>query len=225
MKLLIISLAPVLIIAFYVYWRDKYEREPWKPLLLSLMLGGIITVPIIFIEGFTHSAGEQFSGLYAAAYESFIVAGVTEEFFKFMALLIFIWKNKNFNELFDGIVYAVFISLGFAAVENILYVYNGDDGVHIGIMRAFTAVPAHALFGISMGYFFGLAKFGTGKRYIQLILALTIPIILHGGYDFILMSKKSYLLLIFIPYLIGLWFLGLKKMKIHSENSIFKVKE
>ena len=220
MKLLIISLAPVLIIALYIYWRDKYEREPWRNLLLSLFIGAIITVPIIFVEGFTQSIGKNFEGLYAAAYESFIVAGITEEFFKFVALLLLIWKNKNFNELFDGIVYAVFISLGFAAVENILYVYNG--GFQTGILRAFTAVPAHALFGISMGYFLGLAKFAKKKRYIQLVLALIVPILLHGGYDFILMSKKSYLFVIFIPYLIGLWYIGLKKMKIHSDNSVFK---
>ena len=225
MNILLISLAPILIIAFYIYFRDKYEKEPISMLLWAFALGAIITLPIIFIEGFLDNHwNKKFEPhnlhlLTNAAYVAFVVAALTEETFKYIAFF-FIWNNKNFNEKFDGIVYAVFISLGFAAVENILYVIQHGTGT--GIIRAFTAVPAHALFGVAMGYYFGQAKFTVTDKTLKLVLALTIPILLHGIYDFILFSENTYLLILFVPYIIYLWIVGFKRMKKHSEDSVFK---
>ena len=149
-----------------------------------------------------------------------MVAAWTEETFKFAALLILFWQNVQFNEKFDGIVYACFVSLGFAGVENILYVFDG--GVGVGWLRAFTAVPAHALFGVLMGYQFGLARFYPKERYRRLILALLIPFVLHGIYDFILMSGHPYLLLIFLPYIVFLWIFGFRHIRDLSRRSIFR---
>jgi RsiW-degrading membrane proteinase PrsW (M82 family) len=159
-------------------------------------------------------------GLASAAWGGFVVAAFTEELFKLLALYLLIWRNRHFNEKFDGIVYATFISLGFAGVENILYVTDG--GMTVGITRAFTAVPAHALFGIVMGYQFGLAKFYPKERSWRLLLALVIPIMLHGIYDFILMSGHPSLLFVFIPFLIFLWLFGFRRIRQLSERSIYR---
>ncbi len=225
MEILAVSFAPILIIAFYIYFRDKYEKEPIGMLLWSFILGAFITAPIIVVEGFLDDIWKakyepHHTNLLAnAAYVAFVVASLTEETFKYIAFLL-IWNNKNFNEKFDGIVYAVFISLGFAAVENVLYVVQ--NGLGTGVMRAFTAVPAHALFGISMGYYFGLAKFEENKKVLRLLLALAVPLLLHGIYDFILFSENTILLLLFIPFIIGMWYLGFRKMKAQSQASVFK---
>ena len=115
------------------------------------------------MKGYLTIPSEDLEGLSYAAYTAFIVAALTEEGMKFLAFYFFFWKNRNFNERFDGIVYAVYISLGFAGIENILYVFTG--GYSVGVIRALTAVPAHALFGIVMGYYFGMAKFNPGRTY------------------------------------------------------------
>ncbi|MEZ5195501.1 MAG: PrsW family glutamic-type intramembrane protease [Bacteroidales bacterium] len=123
MTLLALALAPIFIILFYVYIRDKYEREPIG-LLIKAFFSPLTVIPILFIGSFIESFEANFSGLFAAAYRAFIVAAFNEEFFKFIALYLLIWKSSEFDEKFDGIVYAVFISLGFAAVENVMYVYQ-----------------------------------------------------------------------------------------------------
>ena len=121
-NLFLLAIAPVVIIAVYIYMRDKYEKEPIIMLLNALGAGILITVPVLFLERLLSAVMPSFPPQGEAFYSAFIVAGFTEEFFKFLALYVLIWSNRNFNEKFDGIVYAVFISLGFAGVENILYV-------------------------------------------------------------------------------------------------------
>jgi len=220
MNLIIIALSPVLIIAIYIYIRDKYEREPIRLLLISLVVGCVITIPVVFVEGFLAALGQAFEGLASAAWTGFVVAAFTEELFKLTALYLLIWRNRHFNEKFDGIVYASFIALGFAGIENILYVTDG--GMSVGITRAFTAVPAHALFGIVMGYQFGLARFYPKERTRRLFLAFLIPTLLHGIYDFILMSGHQYLLFAFIPFLIFLWLFGFRRIRQLSDRSIYR---
>ncbi len=220
MNLLVIALAPVLIILIYVYVRDKYEKEPIGLLIKALLAGAFAVVPIMFVEGILSAYGSRFTGYTSVAYTAFVVAAFTEELFKFIALYLVIWKSKEFNEKFDGIVYAVFVSLGFAAVENVMYVFQYGHGA--GISRALTAVPGHALFGVAMGYYFGLAKLSQKNKTKNFILALIVPIGLHGLYDFILMTQHQYLLLAFIPFLYYLWRGGFKRMKEHSDNSRFR---
>lgn len=211
MSILLVALAPVFIILLYIYVRDKYEKEPISLLLKSLGLGALIVIPVVFIESLLSAIMPYFNEMGTAFYDAFVVAAFTEESFKFLVLYFLIRKSKEFNERFDGIVYAVFISLGFAAVENVIYVYEG--GLDVGLMRAFTAVPAHALFGVSMGYYFALSKFETESTDINMFKALAVPIVLHGIYDFILMTGHPYLLFAFIPFLIYLWWSGMKKIK------------
>jgi len=234
-----LSLAPVLVILLYIYSRDKYEKEPIGILLRALLAGIIIVLPTVLIESwlsnmaiavFPTSLREvglsevEFVGnneqlMAYNAYNSFLVAGLTEELLKYLAFILLIWRNKNFNELFDGIIYASYISLGFAAVENLFYVFEMGTGT--GILRAFTAVPGHALFGVAMGYYFGIAKFNPKATKLYLALAFVVPFVLHGIYDFILLSGNTLLLLLFIPFIVFLWILGFYKMRKHAQNSIF----
>ena len=220
MNLIIIALAPVIIIAAYIYYRDKYDKEPLGLLIKALVAGGLIVIPIIAVERFLSGFLFYLSGLTHAAYNAFVVAALTEELFKFAALMILFWKSKEFNEKFDGIVYATFISLGFAGVENILYVV--DSGYETGLMRAFTAVPAHTIFGITMGFYAGLAKFYIKSRKELLWKSILTAIVLHGIYDFILMAGIPWLLLVFIVFVVYLYYLGLKRMKNLSGQSIYR---
>ncbi len=220
MDLIVLSLAPVFIIGGYVYFRDKYEKEPLRLLLFALFSGALTVIPVMFLELFLNKFTANFSGLMAAAWNAFAVAAFSEELLKFTALYLLIWKSPEFNEKFDGIVYAVFVSLGFAGVENILYVTSG--GIHTGIVRAITAVPAHAIFGVTMGFYFGLAKFYEKERKQLKQKALLFPMLLHGIYDFILFTGLAWLTVFFIAFVVYLYISGLKRIKKLSDQSIYK---
>jgi RsiW-degrading membrane proteinase PrsW (M82 family) len=220
MDLIVLSLAPVFIIAGYIYFRDKYEREPIRLLMLALLFGALTVIPIMFLESFLSSFSQLFSGLGSAAWNAFAVAAFSEELFKYIALYLLIWKRREFNDKLDGIVYAVFISLGFAAVENILYVTG--NGHFTGIMRAITAVPAHAVFGVTMGFYFGMARFYEKQRQQLKMKALLYPIILHGIYDFILFTRIGWLTIVFLAFLVFLYISGLKRIKELADQSIYK---
>ena len=219
-SLLFISIAPVLIVAMYIYIRDKYEKEPFISLIKALLVGVLIVLPVVFIEKLLLDFGSALEGIPQALYKGFAVASFTEEGFKYLAFFLLFWNSRNFNEKFDGIVYAVFISLGFAAIENILYVYQG--GYQVGILRAATAVPAHALFGTVMGYHFSYARFYPERRISQLLFAFLMPFVWHGIYDFLLLGEKGILIIIFIPVVIWFWINGFKKMKELSMASVFR---
>lgn len=224
MHLLLVSIAPVAIILFYIYYRDKYEKEPISLLLKGLAAGMIIVFPILIAEQTVSSLLPfLFRGTIGNAFgNAFLVAALCEEAFKLLALYLLIWRNRNFNERFDGIVYAVFVSLGFALVENVLYVFS--NGMGTGIARAFTAVPAHAMFGIMMGYYLGLAKFSPNhsNKGLMFQLAFLFPFFIHGVYDFILMVNIPWVLIFFFPFIIYLMYKTNAKMTELSDQSIFK---
>ena len=190
-------------------------------MLLKALFGGILIIlPVIFVERWLSALSPFTSKVGAAAWHAFVVAGSTEEVFKYLALYLLIWKSPSFNEKFDGIVYAVFVSLGFAAVENVMYVMDG--GLQTAAIRAITAVPAHAIFGVTMGYYLGIAHMYEELRKQYLLRAIAIPVLLHGIYDFILMVEIGWLLILFIPYVVLLYVMGIKKMKTLSNASVFK---
>lgn len=208
MLLLISALAPSIALLYYFYVRDKYEKEPRQMLIKAFALGSLCVVPVMAFELRLNIFDLEEGSFLVASYTAFVVAGLVEEGFKFAVLWLFVWKNKNFDEMYDGIVYSVFISLGFATTENIGYVLI--NGFHTAFVRSLTAVPAHALFGVAMGYYFGKAKFArekSGSSYLA--LAFFVPILLHGVYDFILFSSSMGLMLLFIPYMLYLWKRGL----------------
>lgn len=187
------------------------------------LFGLIITVPIIQTENivtlFIPNGGIKME----AFYNSFIVASLVEEGYKFILLYFLVWRNKNLNEPFDGIVYSVFISLGFAGIENCLYVLSPSlGGINTAITRAFISVPGHGFFGVVMGYYFAMAKFVPEKKTGFLFKAFFYTFLIHGTYDFILLSDMKYMMVFFVGFLIYLWVSGFRKIKMHIERSPFK---
>lgn len=222
-----LALAPVVIILFYIFIRDKYEKEPFSLLFIGVFWGIVISVPIVFCENIIQRNLLEYSQSYSVIQEAFIisfcVAAFVEEAFKFIVIYFLVWKNRNFNEFFDGIVYSVFVSLGFAATENILYVINPNmGGVETALLRAVFSVPAHGFFAVFMGYFIGLAKFGRKNKIVFLIGSFIVPFLLHGIYDFLLLSEIPFDDSLFILFYILMAFGAFVKMKSHSDKSVFK---
>ncbi len=191
--LLKLAIAPVALLLIYIYKKDVISKEPTKALVkaflggcLVVLLDLLVLLPIHLLFG---SATEWSPLLLSVFGQSFIEAGIPEELCKFAVLYFLAWKSKDFDEHFDGIIYAVFVSMGFACIENIMYVAIG--GVGTGILRAITAVPGHFFFGVTMGYYFSRAKFIPEIRKNNMYKALLIPMLLHGIYDFILFLIKS----------------------------------
>lgn len=223
MNLFISAIAPVCIIIFYVYSKDKYEKEPRLLLLYNFLLGAIVSV---FITTLIYIFYDKLLPLdHASVFQMFIkaffVVGLTEEFSKYVIVRYFAQPKRDFNEPYDGIMYTVMVGMGFAATENIFYVIEG--GYTTALLRALTAVPAHASFAILMGYFMGKAKFAKHKAALNL-LGLLLATIFHGSYDFFLfidfipgISTGA-----FISLFLGI-FLSQKAIKLHQENSHFKV--
>src|SRR5690606_22998080 len=195
MTLLLLAIAPVSIIILYVYFKDKYEKEPMRLLGYNFLLGAFVSVFIttllyVIIEipfplNTPDSILEQFI-------KAFFVVGLSEEFSKYIIVRYYAQPQEDYNEPFDGIVYAVMVSMGFATTENIMYVIHG--GMEVAIIRAFTAVPAHAVFGILMGYFMGRAKFSDNRILLNLT-GFFLAVFFHGAYDFFL----------FIDFVPGIW--------------------
>lgn len=222
-RLLPLALAPTFIAEFYIYIRDKYEKEPIELLVTGLVYGVFILVPVVHTENLMLLLAPD-AGVWAeAAFSAFAVASLVEEGWKYIILSALIWRNDNFNEPFDGIVYAVFISLGFAGIENVLYVFNPSvGGFSTAVSRAFFSVPGHALFGVAMGYYFAVARFEPWHKRKCIAYAFVVPFLLHGVYDFILMSDMPYLMPVFGAFTIYLWTAGFRKMKKHIQASPFR---
>ncbi len=220
MTVLLVALGPALLILTYIYFRDKYEKEPVLLLVRGFAAGALILVPILIIEVQTGKLAVNFHPILKAAWDGFIVASATEEILKFLAVFYLFWNNRNFNEKFDGIVYSVAVALGFAAVENFFYVYQGTLGT--GLLRAFTAVPAHAIFGIIMGYYLGMARFRPFRKSGYIFMAIFMPWLFHGLYDFLLLSGHRVLGSLFIPLMVILVVIGFRRMKEQLDASAFK---
>ena len=213
-RLFIIAITPAIAIIAGIYLSDRYDREPIGLLILTYIFGALSVIPAIIIEELFLKLN-IFSGIYSAFYTAFIVAGFTEEYVKRLVVLKLPYKTKHFNEKLDGIVYSVFSTMGFATVENIVYVvYRYTNNPYIGLYRGIFSVPAHGVFGITMGYYLSLAKFDTDKKRAKRNLrrSLYMPMILHGIFDFILMADIPQLTALFIPYVIYIWWLNQRKL-------------
>lgn len=224
-RLVIIAIIPAAIIIFAMYLSDRHDREPFKVLLFTYILGALTVIPSIIVEEIL-IAFNIFPGVLGAFYNAFIVAGLTEEYFKRLAVLKYPYKTKFFNEKLDGIVYSVFVTMGFATVENIIYVaFRYTNNPFIGLYRGIFSVPAHGVFGITMGYYLSLSKFDNNleRKRINMRKSLYMPVIMHGLFDFILMADIPQLTLIFVPYVIFLWVLNQRKLASYMFDSKHRV--
>ncbi|WP_317367433.1 PrsW family glutamic-type intramembrane protease [uncultured Tyzzerella sp.] len=219
-RLLYICIAPIVIILLTVYIKDKYEKEPIKLALTGTFYGIVIAVPITFTEKYITSFAPPQHSIYYPFFISFIVASFVEETYKYIILMFLIYKNNNYNEPFDGILYAVYISLGFAIIENILYIFNPMiGGLYTAIARAIFSVPAHAIFGVYMGYYLSKEKFFKHK---MKIFSLIIAIFIHGVYDLLLFPDIKYSNIFFVIFFVYIFFISLKRINYYIKISPFK---
>ena len=226
--LLFVALLPIILICLYIYSKDK-NKEP-VGLLIKLFLLGIIScfVTLALTDAFAslfpriNTNTTEMSFIEVLFYAFFIVA-LTEEISKWLMVYFMGYKDKEFNELYDIIVYSVFVSLGFACFENVLYVVPSGN-LLTGILRAVVSVPGHACDAIAMGYFLSIAKIyhTKGQKELEkknIYLSIIIPSILHGIYDYCLMSNIDILLLVFILFIILLYFISIKRLKMVAESN------
>ncbi len=188
--LIAFAILPGLVITYWIYNQDRYEKEPFGLLFKAFVAGCVSTIPAMLLQ-IQFQDWENADSLLDTAIFAFAVIGLTEELSKFLLLRFFVYANDEFNEPLDGIVYAVMVGMGFATVENLIYVFNadGEGGIGTAIGRAFTAVPAHAAFAILMGSYMGLAKFVPKRRNTYMFTGLLLAIFFHGLYDFFLLQK------------------------------------
>ncbi|WP_352169479.1 PrsW family glutamic-type intramembrane protease [Proteiniborus sp. MB09-C3] len=220
-RLFIIAIVPAASIAYAVYLSDRYDKEPISLLFKTFIFGALSVIPTIIVERFLSSIN-AFSGLLGIAITAFVVAGFTEEYFKRLVVIKLMCKNKYFDEKLDGIVYSVFSALGFATVENVIYVvFRYSYNSYIGLYRGILSVPAHAIFGVTMGYYLSLSKFASTKERARANFrkSLYMPMLLHGAFDFILMAGVPEAGIIIAIYAIYLWITNQKKLNTYIYDS------
>lgn len=208
MILTIAALLPTIVLMVYIYKLDQVEKEPVGLLIKTFLFGALTIIPVYIVEVILSNLLGLFlpvgSSIYIIA-EDYIAIAMTEEFFKRFAAKKAAYNNPEFNYLFDGIVYSVFASLGFAAIENIMYVL--ENGLGVAFLRAVTSIPGHAIFGVFMGYYLGKAKMARlhdnkHAERTNLRKSLLIPVFIHGFYDATIELNYPVMMLIWFVFLI-----------------------
>lgn len=213
-----LAILPSIIIGLLVYKADKVEQEPKKELIKALFMGVfsvIITLFLSWVMGIMKINYNTLNSIQIILY-SFIGVAFVEEISKWIATKLLITNNKNYNYLFDGIVYAVFVSLGFATIENILYTLSG--GVITAIVRAIVTVPSHAFYAIFMGYYLSKSKeskieANQHDNIKYTLYSILIPTILHGIFDSLLLLENPILLILFLFFVVFLYIISIQKVK------------
>lgn len=212
--LLFMALLPGILILIYIYHKDKLEPEPKSMILKTVLLGVGSCIPAALAEWILGYIYPNFmpGTLGYALVNAFLLAAFCEEIVKYLALRIATWNSPEFNYRFDGVVYGVCSAVGFALFENITYVMQYGFGA--ALTRAFTAVPLHSFCGVFMGIFYAYSKKAQlmnkkKEQRISTLLALGIPMLIHGIYDTFSFLRASYsfyclLIFIFILYIISI---------------------
>ena len=226
--ILLVALLPVAILVYYIYHKDKKSPEPTSQLVKAFLLGVLsaplsfcISIPLALIGAYPV---EPTNILGSVSY-SFLGAAIPEEITKFFMMWLLLRRNRYFDEKMDGIVYAVCVSLGFAALENVIYLFsNADAYLSVGIGRAIFSVPGHFCFGILMGYYYSLAKFYPKTPKKNKALILIAPIIVHGLFNSILFvmsvtpAISGILLVVFLVFCHKMWKYGSMRIKEHLQR-------
>lgn len=225
--LLSAAVLPVLLLLYAIYKADKINKEPLGKLIVVFICGALTVVPASLLEMFLSDFTPD-GALLEGLYTGFCVAGFSEELFKLLALFLLVWRSRHFDEYFDGIVYAVYVSMGFACVENVMYVFSGNSysaSMATAAMRAILSVPGHFLFAVMMGYYLALAKFATNRRTRYLLYAFLVPVFFHGTFDALLMVPEGMedgpmkwvvsllFLIVFILFDIKMWKRGVRRIR------------
>ena len=200
------GIAPGLALLCYFYLKDQFGVEPITLVIKNFFYGALLVLPIMFIQYVLETENMILSN----AVDAFLTTALLEEFFKWFIIYYTADLHFHFDEPYDGIVYGASVSLGFATTENILYLIA--NGLEFALGRALLPVSSHAIFGVVMGFYLGKAKFASKSKRKWLLLSLLIPILLHGVYNYILISQTNWIY-IMLPFMIFLWWLGLHKVK------------
>lgn len=221
---LLLAVIPPLFLMHYVYQMDRIEREPKGLIFKLVVLGMISCFPAGLIESVLcevlFSVLDETS-LFTILLENFLIIAAAEE-----AVKLFVtkttWKNPEFNYCFDGVVYAVAAAIGFALLENLMYVFSDDGGLGTAVMRAITSIPGHCTFGVFMGIYYGEAKYAEQHGDMALCRSLLnkayrIPLLLHGLYDFILSTNYDFMIIVFFVYIIILYRYAKKRIRSFAE--------
>lgn len=187
------AIAPVVVLLWQILKRDSANPEPPKMLMKAFFYGMVSTVVTFIFRPITEVIGDitmlDDNPLAQAFKQAFFSAALPEEEAKLLMLWLLLRNNPYFDERFDGIVYAVCVGMGFAAVENVLYLFsNYDSWLSVGIVRALFAVPGHFFDAVIMGYYYSHYHFGTRRNPATKALILAAPVVAHGIYDGILFS-------------------------------------
>ena len=215
----LLAATPALLLLRYYYRQDRERPEP-KGLVVRIFLLGIaatfVAIPLELLMSVFQGLFADFP-LLTALFKAFVVAALVEEYLKLTIVRVFAYRNRNFDEIMDGVVYTVVASLGFACMENILYVMGGTIGT--ALIRAVTAIPLHATASGLMGYYIGRAKFAESPRTERALInrGLRIGIFVHGTYDFLLFAAPvlgPWLLAGLFPLLLGAFLLLRSRIRI-----------
>lgn len=228
--ILLTALLPIVILIYYIYHKDKKSPEPTGQLVKAFLFG-VLSVPFSFCMSIPLRQIGAYPAEATTISESistaFFGAAIPEEIAKLFMLWLFLRKNRYFDEKMDGIVYAVCVSLGFAALENIMYLFsNVETFLSVGIARAIFAVPGHFCFGILMGYYYSFAKFYPKAPEKNKVLILVAPIIVHGLYDSILFiinvtpAISGVLLIVFLVFCHKMWKYGSQRLEEHLQRDL-----
>ena len=193
--LIIIAVLPALVLLGFIYMRDRKEKPPVKLMVLLLALGAGTIIPAAIAEfiGQLIVAQTDTDHQTMLLVLCFLVIGIVEELGKYLVTVCTTWKSREFQHSYDGVIYMVCASLGFAILENILYVASG--GIGTGILRAFTAIPLHCTVGVIMGalYAKGREAAYAGDRAGMIgfmAWAYIVPVFIHGLYDYLVMAAS-----------------------------------
>lgn len=180
------AILPAFLLVYYIWWKDKYQREPIGLILRGVGYGVLSAVLAVLLEGLISSLGlipDPPQGFLQALWKAFVGAAIPEELVKLLMLWLLLRKNPYFDERFDGIVYACCVGMGFAGTENIIYLLsNLDQWQSVAIQRALFAVPGHFMFAVAMGYFYSMLYFGD-MSVRDKARVFWVPVTLHGIYD------------------------------------------
>ena len=196
METLLITIVPSILILLFFVFSDKF-REPKKIIIITFLFGILITIPAGHLNNFIMDNFGTDNVINNALLGGFFAGGLVEEVLKFLVLYFYILREKAFDEPMDGIVYGTVVSLGFATLENYDYVYRLSEyyelqPIDVAYVRSYTAIPLHALCGVIMGFYFGMYAFVSGGK--NLSLALIVPYIIHGSYNFLVSFPNYYFL-------------------------------
>ncbi|CAM3570935.1 glutamic-type intramembrane protease PrsW [Marinicrinis lubricantis] len=209
--------APGIALLTYFYLKDKYVTEPLHIVLKLFLYGILLVFPIMVLQrGLMIWLGDN------DIVFSFLISGGLEESLKWFILYVAIFTHSVFDEPYDGIVYAVSVSMGFATLENIIYAWAYNADMSMLLLRAFLPVSGHALFGVVMGYYLGKAKFVKEKKQRFLVYSVLFPVFWHGAFDWIVLNAEAVWSWFIVLFMLVLWLYGIRKVNLANAKSPFR---